>query len=218
MASDAVTELRELIVFGTIPPGSALRLEELARTLDMSISPVREAIRELENLGLAEHVPYRGARVTLLDAAEMHDVYEARVALETLAVRRVALRADEGGAEIIQSAFADLARNYDTHDARVIVRGNTLFHDAIAFASGSRWLQRLIRPTLETSERFSAALGGVREEVAHATEREGHAQILDACRAHDPDAAADALQRHLRVFEDLFGTEVDGVRHDPIDG
>src|SRR3990172_7845707 len=81
MAADAYTELREAIIIGAIAPGTPLRLEELARNLDMSISPVREAIRLLEAQGLAEYTPYRGARVTELSYEEMAEIYEARAAL-----------------------------------------------------------------------------------------------------------------------------------------
>lgn len=209
MASEAVADLRDMIVFGEIPPGATLRLEELARTLDMSVSPVREAIRQLETMGLVEHSPYRGARVTALDESEMRDVYEARLALEVLAARRVAERTDEEGIAIVRQAFVDLVRAYETHDARAIVRGNTAFHESIAIASESRWLMRLIRPTLESGERFSAAtVGRDNEPEKRAIELEGHQEILAAFEAHDPDAAERAVSRHLRVFEDLFGKEL----------
>src|SRR3972149_130660 len=70
------------------PPRAApLRLEELAHTLGMSISPVREAVRQLETLGLAVHVPHRGARVSELNIRDLYDLYEARLAPETPALR-----------------------------------------------------------------------------------------------------------------------------------
>ena len=58
----------------------------------MSISPVREAVRRLEALGLAVHVPHRGAWVSELAIEDLHDTYEVRLTLETLAVRRAATR------------------------------------------------------------------------------------------------------------------------------
>jgi DNA-binding GntR family transcriptional regulator len=64
MAETALAELQDSIFAGVLPPGSPLRLEELAERLGMSISPVREAVRRLETLGLAVHVPNRGARVS----------------------------------------------------------------------------------------------------------------------------------------------------------
>src|SRR5207244_1167305 len=92
MAEEAVEAIREAIVVGELPPGAPLRLEELAASLGMSVSPIREAIRHLESLGLAEHVPYRGARVTELHLEDAREVYEVRMALEVAAARRLADR------------------------------------------------------------------------------------------------------------------------------
>jgi DNA-binding GntR family transcriptional regulator len=206
MAQDAVAELRELIIFGSIPPGAPLRLEELAAALDMSISPVREAIRHLETMGLAEHVPYRGARVTNIDATQMHDVYEVRLALESAAVRRAAIRFDESSDSLVSAALELLEAGYRDGDPRQIVHGNTAFHASIAIASGSSWLDRFIRPTLDASERFSASLLQGREEATIAVERRGHEEIAAACRARDPDGAEAALRRHLGTFEELFAS------------
>ncbi|MER3409750.1 MAG: GntR family transcriptional regulator, partial [Thermoleophilia bacterium] len=92
MAEAAVSELQEAIFSGELPAGAPLRLEELADRLGMSISPIREAVRQLEALGLAVHVPHRGARVAELAIDDLHDTYEARLALEALAVHRAAHR------------------------------------------------------------------------------------------------------------------------------
>src|SRR4051794_20786594 len=86
LADAATAELRDRILSGELQSGAPLRLEELARSLGMSISPIREAVRKLETLGLAEHVAHRGSRVKQLDVRDLHDVYEARLVLEPLAV------------------------------------------------------------------------------------------------------------------------------------
>ena len=62
MAEAALERLREAIILGELTPGTPLRLEDLARSLGMSISPIREAVRQLEALGLAEHVPITAPR------------------------------------------------------------------------------------------------------------------------------------------------------------
>src|SRR5262252_5455577 len=67
MAEYALEQLREAIILGELPAGAPLRLDELAHSLGMSISPIREAVRQLEALGLAKHVPHQGARVEPLD-------------------------------------------------------------------------------------------------------------------------------------------------------
>ena len=82
MAEAALAELQDSILSGELAPGTPLRLEELADRLGMSISPVREAVRRLESLGLAVHVPHRGARVSELALDDLRDAYEVRLLLE----------------------------------------------------------------------------------------------------------------------------------------
>jgi DNA-binding GntR family transcriptional regulator len=205
MTQDALSSMRELIVMGAIPPGAPLRLEELARTLDMSISPIREAIRQLEVVGLAEHVPYKGARVTYLSLDELRIVNDARVALESLAVRNMVPRFDADLDEQLVSALAALDASYAAGDRSGVVHGNTSFHLAIARGSGSPWLARLVGQTLEVWERYSAALILVdRAEDTFAVEAEGHREILEAFRAGNAGAAEDALRRHLDVSRAIF--------------
>ena len=76
MAEAALERLREAIIMGELTPGTPLRLEDLARQLGMSISPIREAVRQLEALGLAEHVPHHGAKVMPLDVEELRELRE----------------------------------------------------------------------------------------------------------------------------------------------
>src|SRR4051812_37129945 len=90
LAEAALEQLREMIILGELTPGTPLRLEDLARTLGMSISPIRDAVRRLEALGLAEHVPHHGATVTALDFEELREVFSIRLSLESMALRRAA--------------------------------------------------------------------------------------------------------------------------------
>lgn len=205
MAQAAFTSLREQIVMGALTPGSSLKLEELARTLDMSISPIREAIRQLEVLGLAEHVPYKGARVTHLSLDELHIVHDARVGLESLAVRNTARRFELELADELEACLRKLDAAHDRGDRAGIVHGNTEYHLMLARGSGSPWLCGLISQTLEVWERYSAAvtLFGHSDDT-FAVEAEGHREILRACVARDADAAEAAIRDHLAVSKAIF--------------
>src|SRR3954465_5941548 len=104
MAEAALERLREAIIMGELTPGTPLRLEDLARTLGMSISPIREAVRQLDALGLAPPVPphgaegpgppepvaHPGAKVMALAVEELRELFSIRLALESMAVRRAA--------------------------------------------------------------------------------------------------------------------------------
>src|SRR6201987_3314616 len=98
MAEYALEQLREAIIMGELPAGTPLRLDELARSLGLSVSPIREAVRQLEALGLAKHVPHQGARVLDFDVNELRDLFQIRLALEALAVRRPPRRVPDAGA------------------------------------------------------------------------------------------------------------------------
>ncbi len=187
MAEAALAELQDSILSGELPPGSPLRLEELAERLGMSISPVREAVRRLESLGLAVHVPHRGARVSEVDLDDLHDTYEARSALETLAVRRAAQRFTDDDATRARSHLVGFAAACERGDARTARTEHAGFHFTIYEASGSDWLVRLIRPAWENCERYRTA--SVQSEIWR-DRRAEHDRILDACVRHDADAAA----------------------------
>jgi DNA-binding GntR family transcriptional regulator len=201
MAEAAVADLQEAILAGELAPGAPLRLEELARSLGMSISPVREAVRQLESLGLAVHVPHRGARVSELAIDDLRDTYEVRLALETLAVRRAAERFTEGdGATSTEhlERWAEAHRGGDSVEAR---REHAAFHFSLYEASGSEWLVRLIRPAWENSERYRALSLPKRGTLPR--RRQEHEAILDACVRHDPDEAERQLRGHLALTANL---------------
>lgn len=206
MAETAVAELREAIYSGELPAGTPLRLEELARSLGMSISPVREAVRRLEALGLAVHAPHRGAWVSELAIEDLHDTYEVRLTLETVAVRRAAVRFTDGDAEAAGAFLHQYATAHRSGDIREARRAHTDFHFALYGAAGSDWLVRVIRPAWENAERYRAASLPRRGTLGQ-RQRE-HKRILDACIRHDPETAAAELYRHLAVTANLAAREL----------
>jgi DNA-binding GntR family transcriptional regulator len=195
LAEHAVAELQEAILTGQLAPGTPLRLARLAERLDMSPMPVREAIRQLERLGLAEHVPHRGARVSALSLGDLHETYDARLALEGLAVRRAAARFTDDDRDRCASLLDDHVRGYRGGDERRTRELHAAFHFSLYAASGSQWLVRLIRPLWENSERYRVA--SLYERRSLERRRREHERLLDACVARDADAAEAALRDHL---------------------
>ena len=205
MAEAAFAELRDSILSGELPPGAPLRLEDLAERLGMSISPVREAVRRLESLGLAVHVPHRGARVSELALDDLRDTYEVRLVLEPLAVGKAAARFTDRDAETARRHLAEYAQARERGELLPARTAHTAFHFTLYAASGSEWLLRLIRPAWENCERYRAISlqsSGVRE-----VERE-HERILDACVRHQPERAAAELTHHLSATANLVAHEM----------
>lgn len=201
MAEAALAELQDSILSGELPPGSPLRLEELAERLGMSISPVREAVRRLESLGLAVHVPHRGARVSEVDVDDLHDTYEARSALETLAVRRAAARFTDDDEQRARAHLAEFEAAHERGDGRAARAEHAGFHFTLYEASGSEWLVRLIRPAWENCERYRTT--SLQSEI-WSDRRAEHDRILGACIRHDADAAAAELATHLELTANLI--------------
>jgi DNA-binding GntR family transcriptional regulator len=195
LAEEAAAEVHELILSGELPSGTALRLEELAKRLDMSQMPIREGLRRMEALGLVEIVPHKGAWVRELSMEDLRDTYETRVALESLAVRAAAGRFTEADATLAQDALTEHVRLSKLGDLVAARQAHTGFHFTLYRAGGSRWLPRAIEPVWQNSERYGLGSRQTRSRIVQ-TQRE-HQAILDACVAHDEAAAETALRRHL---------------------
>ena len=205
MAEVALAELQDSILSGELPAGSPLRLEELAARLGMSISPVREAVRRLESLGLAVHVPHRGARVSELALDDLRDTYEVRLVLEPLAVRRAAERFTARDADAARARLDEYADAHARSDLRSARDAHAGFHFTLYRASGSEWLLRLIRPAWENCERYRAISLHGRSTAEVELE---HLRILDACAEHEPERAADELASHLSATANLVAREL----------
>jgi DNA-binding GntR family transcriptional regulator len=209
MAGYALEQLRESIILGELPAGTPLRLDELARSLGMSISPIREAVRQLEVLGLAKHVPHQGARVLGFDFDELRDLFEIRLSLESLAVRRGAERFTEGDAATARAHLDRLVEARRAGDVRNMIRAHTDFHFSLYDAAHCDWLVALIRPAWDRCERFRPGLlspSGDLQDRHHAYDE----QLLACCGSHDPDGAARALYEHLELASELFENELGG--------
>jgi len=193
LAEKAFDTLHTAIITGQLRPGARLPIEELAALLEMSPMPIREAVRRLDAAGLVENIPHRGARVTELSVRDLSEAYEARLALEVLAIRRAAARFSVPQAAEAHRHLA-LLEQYADEVSAAASEAHTRFHFALYEAADSAWLLRLILPVWETSERYCLELPDVRRLAQRKAE---HEEILAACEAHDADRAATALHDHL---------------------
>ncbi|MGH2892655.1 MAG: GntR family transcriptional regulator, partial [Solirubrobacteraceae bacterium] len=205
-AEKAYQTLHAAIVTGALRPGARLPIEELAEHLDMSPMPIREAVRRLDAAGLVDNVPHRGARVTELSVTDLAEVYEVRLALETLAIRRAAARFTAPRTEHARQCLEELERVADD-TSRATSEAHADFHFAFYEAAESAWLLRLIRPAWQVSERYALEWPQVRRLDGRADE---HREILAACESHNPDRAAEALRDHLATTANSLAEAMGG--------
>lgn len=216
LAEKAYAALHDAILSGRLAPGERLRIEQLAETLDMSPMPIREAIRRLDATGLVELAPHKATRVAELSLDDLTEVYQARLALEPLAVR---LAAEDFGAGAADEAAASLARYveaYEQGDAPTVWAAHTDFHFTLYREAGSRWLLRLITPIWESSERYRRA--SIHVERSLAQRQSEHEAILAACVERDADRAAREMWAHLALTANLLARAMGGSEPFRIDG
>jgi DNA-binding GntR family transcriptional regulator len=207
LADSAFSALHDAIVAGHLAPGERLPIEELGVALGMSAMPIREALRRLDAAGLVENIPHRGARVTELSVEDLAEVYEARLALEPLAVARAAVRFDERDAASATERLVALAALHDENTPETWA-AHTAFHFALYEAGESSWLLRLIEPLWETSQRYRVAVTLAPMLEARRAE---HDEILRACVERDPDLAAAALYSHLATTANMVSQAMGGA-------
>ncbi len=206
LAEKAFETLHSAIITGRLRPGARLPIEELAELLDMSPMPIREAVRRLDAAGLVENIPHRGARVTQLSITDLREVYEARMALEMLAIRRAAERFPPAREAEATHRLGVLKQMSDDNSAATS-EAHEAFHFALYAAAGSVWLMRLIRPVWETSERYCLEQPQCRQLEARGGE---HDELLAACVAQDPDRAVLALHDHLATTANNIAVAMGG--------
>jgi DNA-binding GntR family transcriptional regulator len=192
--SDQVKDhLVRAILDGRYPPGARIVETRVARELGTSQAPVREALRDLEALGLVESSAFRGVRVRQLTTDELLEAFTVRAQLESLAARLAVERMTNREVEELSGYLGEMRRAARADDAHAEAVADSLFHGRIVEISGNATLQRVWRQLEPFSRTYItlAAPGIDRRRVADL-----HQPLLDALRARDAVAAAVALDRH----------------------
>lgn len=197
LADGAYEALKEMVMDHRVDPGERLNIEELARQLGVSPTPVREALARLESDGLATKRALSGyAAAPVLDTAALADLFEIRHLLEPRAASRCAEFATETDIASLRSVAAkmhvdDMGETYEQY--RTFATHDAQFHDLIATYSRNPVLARVL-----SGLRFHWHLYRLRfaTEVGVDTIAE-HERIVDAIQQHDVAGANRAMEAHL---------------------
>lgn len=197
--------LRAAILSGEIPAGMRLVQADLAEQLQVSTTPVREALRSLAAEGLVKLDAHRGAVVRRLDDAEVLEIFELRSLLEPAVLERAIPRISEE--QLDEAAAIEAEMSTETDPARW-AQLNRRFHGVFMTAAQSERLRQMVE-TLQDA--FSAyivsamARDGQRRDRAN----EQHRTLLEAVRNRDVAAATQAMVSHMRLT--LEGAMTDDV-------
>jgi DNA-binding GntR family transcriptional regulator len=176
----------------------------------MSHLPIREAIRQLESRGLVEHIPHRGGRVTEISPEDLRELYEARLLLEPAIIARAAESFGDSDAQRSREALDKLEAASRGAEAAATWAAHTAFHFSLYEPCSSRWLVRLVTPLWESSQRYRLTIPPLNSEKRLREAQREHEQMLAACVAHEPAAAAKILHNHLVRTANLIIDQMGG--------
>lgn len=197
-----VTAVRDAIIQGKFKPGEKIPEQELAEQLGVSRTPIREAIRILEQQGLVEPRPKNGTYIARINWDEVRDSLHVRMALEELAVREAVVRLTPQAWDDLCGKFQRLldgmqeatARNDPVAATELDIQWHTLLIDA----AQNRFLSRIWRSTglpflVWSPEREIYPFTPEKWAVF----RSRHEQLIAGLRERDPDQCAEAVRAHI---------------------
>lgn len=187
--------IRRAILQGTLVPGEAVGVRDLARRINVSPTPIREALIHLSAVGLVEFEPGR-VRIAAATPQALKDAFELREALEGMAARLAAVRrTDEEAEEILQFAV-ESARAAKAGDRDAFREYDFQFHRAIGRAARSSQVERYLSNALD----LAFTLRNLRFTGKTFTARSAplHKVIADAIKRRQPDRAEAASREHVR--------------------
>jgi DNA-binding GntR family transcriptional regulator len=203
----ALDGLRRAIVAGDLRPGARIGQEEFAGQLGVSIAPVREALRVLEQEGQVTYLPRRGYFVTALEVADLEEIYGLRALLEAQVARLALESLDDTGLERVELAADDFVKAVESGDVLAELAANRRFHLAILDSPDQPHTMRLIRQLWDSTEAYRALYYNLAEERQSAIA--AHDSILAALRAGDAARLVDELDDHreraLTVLRQVLG-------------
>ncbi len=189
----ALSVIRDSILNGTLRPGQPLVQAEIAAQMNVSRAPIREALRQLEEEGLVESIPYKGTFVSRVTRRDILELYSLRGALESMASRLVISHCRDQDVAELEAIVTRMAEAADAGDLQAVNLADVEFHTQLCVFSDHRHLIRnwktninLIRRILSFRNRLSTPHVVV----------DMHRPIIEAIRNRDVAAAQRAIEAH----------------------
>jgi DNA-binding GntR family transcriptional regulator len=200
LAEQAYRALREEIAVGDLVPGQRITERALALRLGVSPTPVREALRRLEQEGLVEHSGLRTLSVVAHSEEALQELMFAEVVLRAAEARFAARKITDQELRTLDAIVDEIHESVDTAtDAELLALGSR-FDRVLADAAASPGVHRLVESTAVIGRgrrllAVAALRGSARPTGRH--HFQAHRDLVTALRDHDPDRAEEIVRRHL---------------------
>ncbi|HXX92629.1 MAG TPA: GntR family transcriptional regulator [Planctomycetota bacterium] len=200
LTQEVITRLRAAILAGELAPGTPLPETHTAQKLGVSRVPVREALVELERVGLVQFSGHGRACVRTFTDEDVHEILSLRATLQTMAARLAAARLTD---EDLGRLEAILVRTSRTVDLTEFSRLDAAFHDEIVAIARHRQLVRVWNDLRAQMELWLARLHRQRDRARHDVRKatlQAHRKMLDTLATRRPEAAAELMERHCQSW------------------
>lgn len=197
LREQVLNALRDAILTFKFKPGERLTERALCELTGVSRTSVREALRHLESEGLIENIPHRGPIVAIVTIDQAQHIYELRGAIEGLAARLFAERADDASIRSLRAALDQVAISFQTHHQDEILKAVNAFYDALLAGCKNPLIGRALK-SLHGRIIYLRALSTSHAGRALESLRE-LADIVTAIEGRDPVAAEQACRQHAAL-------------------
>lgn len=187
--------LREAILKGELKPGERLMELQLAAKLGVSRTPIREAIRMLEQEGLAVTIPRKGAEVAKMTEKDMEDVLQIRDALDELAASIACELISKEELEKLRRTMHEFEEYAKTGDVKKIAEADVKFHDIIYHATENPKLVNMLNNLREQMYRYRVEY--LKDEKNYPILVKEHSEIVEGLTTKNKQKVTAAMHRHV---------------------
>ncbi len=187
--------LRQAILKGELKPGERLMEISLSNRLGVSRTPVREAMRMLEQEGLVIMIPRKGAQVAEITEQDLDDVLEVRLGLEQLAVGFACERITDGELEKLGRAAEKFEKTAQKKDLSAVAEADVAFHEVIYQATHNRRLVQMISNLREQMYRYRIEY--LKDVEGRKTLAKEHQGIWEAMERGEKEDAIEKMTQHI---------------------
>ena len=200
LTREAYNDIRKMIFINEFRPGQKVPYRELAKRLGMSLTPVVQALKHMEFLGLLQHEPNRGFYIKPIVAEEISEVYELREMLEVNLIPKIVAQLNKDGASRLKLALDEYLDASRSGSLKMRLSKDMNFHMTLAEISSQSISIRMLRYLLDFLYlRFEKEQIFSRPQESSAVE---HQKIYDCIMARNSREAGKAVRNHIRSVKD----------------
>lgn len=192
----ALTQIKNAIKSGQLKPGERIVEAALAKEMQISRFPIREALRQLEKDGLVETIPFKGTSVAQFSQRDLEELYAVREALERLAIQSLTRNLDDLKLKRLNSVIAAMQKAIQKENTKMLVEEDLRFHELLCELSGNKKLLQVWK-TIEGQLRIFITLEEFQYD-AYDQFMKGHRAVIAAIKTKDTGLAIDLLSSHLK--------------------